>query len=169
MQEKVYENLGLIVAVGANREIGFQNRLIWRIKEDLDYFKRVTMDSHIIMGRKTYESMPKNLKGREYVVLSRDEQFLLESPKIVTRSISETLMLVEKMPKTKFWVIGGGAIYKGFLSNVSTMHITEIMDRAIQADAYFPEFNEDEWNILGEDRLLSLGKLQYKHLVLKRK
>ena len=67
------KNLGLIVAIGKNREIGYQNKLIWRIKEDLDFFKNITMNSYIIMGRTTYESLPKNLSGRKYIILSSNK------------------------------------------------------------------------------------------------
>ncbi len=69
----VRNNLDLIVAKGKNNEIGYKKDLIWRIKEDLLFFKDVTMNSYIIMGRNTYESMPKKLPGRKYIILSKNE------------------------------------------------------------------------------------------------
>lgn len=169
MEDQVYDNLGLIVAMGKNREIGYNNELIWRIKEDLNYFKKVTMDSHIIMGRKTYDSMPKNLEGRKYVVLSRDLEFHLGSPKIVTRSISETLHLVQEMESEKFFVVGGEAIYKSFLPFVHVMHITEILESFKRADAYFPEYDKNAFleNVL--DVSAKEEEVLYRRFVLTRK
>lgn len=158
-----YENLGLIVAMGRNREIGYNNDLIWRIKEDLDYFKTTTMGSYMIMGRKTYDSMPKNLPGRKYIVLSRSGDLILDSSKILHRSVEETLDFVSKSGALKFYVVGGSTIYKEFLPYVSHMHITEIDDEFSLADTYFPPFKEEEW-------LVSYGKtkdtqdnLRYRH------
>ena len=110
LQNNKYPNLGLIVAMGQKGEIGYQNDLFWRIKEDLTFFKNTTMDSYIIMGRNTYDSMPKNLKGRSYIVLSRDNKFNLESPKIVHRNVNETLSFISHEKDSKFWVVGGGII-----------------------------------------------------------
>lgn len=167
---KKYSNLGLIVATGQNREIGYQNELIWRIKEDLDFFKKITMNSYIIMGRNTYESMPKNLKGRNYIVLSRDENFILETPKIVHRNIDETLALASQDNNSKFWVVGGGIIYANFLPYVETMHITRIGDTYPEADTFFPEFNKDEWSEEVSDNLqYQENNLEYKHTVYLRK
>lgn len=70
------KNLSLIAAIGQNMELGYQNDLIWRIKEDLQFFKEKTMGTYIIMGRKTYESLPKNLPGRKYIVLTSDKNII---------------------------------------------------------------------------------------------
>ncbi len=169
-QNKQYSNLGLIVAIGQNREIGHQNKLIWRIKEDLDFFKKITMDSYIIMGRNTYKSMPKNLKGRNYIVLSRDENFSLEIPKLVHRNIDETLAFISQDSNSKFWVVGGGIIYTNFLPHVDMMHITQIDDSYSDADTFFPEFNKEEWSEeVGEDLQCSKNNVNYNHTLYLRK
>ncbi len=167
-EQKNYDNLGLIVAMGKNREIGYKNNLIWSIKEDLLFFKKVTMDSYIIMGKNTYESMPKNLKGRTYIVLSRNKDFTLEPPKIVHRSIDETLLFIDKNKKEKFWVVGGGIIYQEFLPFVSKMHITKINDSFMGADAFFPAYNSEDWYEQDSDMLYE-ENISYKHVLLKRK
>ena len=169
--KKEYANLGLIVAVGESKEIGSKNNLIWRIKEDLDFFKNVTMDSYIIMGRKTYESIPKNLLGRKYIVLSQDKYFNLETPKIINRSIDETLEFVSEKKESNFWVIGGGIIYAKFLPYVFSMHITKIHNINSEADTFFPEFNENEWQEnRGEELYCPENNVNYRHtLYLKKK
>lgn len=159
----VYENLGLIVAMGKNREIGYKNDLIWKIREDLNFFKTTTMGSYMIMGRKTYESMPKNLLGRKYIVLSRNADLILDSSKILHRDIKETLDFVSRYADERFFVVGGSSIYKEFLPYVSTMHITEIDDSFPLADAYFPSFDEIQWETLEGDTLRSENDISYKH------
>lgn len=142
---KHYPNLGLIVALGQNNEIGYQNQLIWRIKEDLNFFKNVTMNSYIIMGRVTYESMPKNLLGRKYIVLSKDPNYQTDNKIIIHHDINNLLALINQEKDSMFYVIGGGAIYSIFLPYVSLMHLTKINASYPSADAYFPIINDDDW------------------------
>ena len=163
-----YDNLGLIVARGLNGEIGYQNTLIWKIKEDLAFFKQVTMNSYIIMGRKTYESMPKNLLGRRYIILSRSKNFEFDDSKIVQHNLGDTLFCVSSNPGESFWVIGGEEIYRQFLPYVSLMHITEILDTK-QADAFFPNFSEDEFDRKNGALLNSPENISYRHSILTRK
>ncbi len=167
MSKQVYNNLGMIVAMGKNREIGYNNQLIWRIKEDLTFFKNTTMNSHVIMGRNTYNSMPKNLPGRQYIVLSQNKEYTLEKPKIVCHSPEEVLKIISSNPTENFWVIGGGVIYKIFLPNVSSLWITEIDSTFPLADTYFPAYNEQEWT---EQSCMekSENNLIFRHKCLKR-
>ncbi len=169
LQNRKYHNIELVVAMGKNGEIGYKNDLIWRIKEDLDFFKNTTMGSFMIMGRNTYNSMPKNLEGRKYIVLSRDSNFTLESPKIVYHSIDEVLSRVTQDQNSKFFVVGGGTIYKAFLPYLSTMYITQIEDTFPNADTYFPEFNENEWNQITGNLKQSEEGIKYRHIVLVKK
>lgn len=163
-----YDNLGLIVAKGLNEEIGYQNCLIWRIKEDLNFFKQITMNSYIIMGRKTYESMPKNLPGRKYIILSRNENGEFDHSKIVHHKLEETLFYISSNPEESFWVVGGGEIYRQFLPYVSLMHITEILDTQ-QADVFFPNFSEEDFVRNNGALLSSPDNISYRHSVLTRK
>lgn len=162
--------MGLIAAIAQNREIGYKKGLIYRIKEDLEFFKRITMDSYIIMGRNTYESMPRNLSKRRYIVLSRDEKFNLESPKIVHRSLEETLAFVSQERESKFWVAGGEIIYTNLLPYIDKMHITEIYAEYPNADTFFPEFNKDEWYKSEGEKLYSPeSSINYRHVLYLRK
>lgn len=169
MEEKKFKNLGLIVAIGQNREIGYQNDLIWRIREDLDYFRRVTMGSYIIMGRNTCESMPKNLSGRRYIVLSRDRNLVLDSKKILNRSVEESLEFIVSKKSEKFFVVGGSAIYKEFLPYINFMHITEIEQSFSLADAYFPDYDENDFTTLEDSGFMIEGNIEYRHRLLLRK
>ncbi len=170
VQNKHYLNMGLIAAIAQNREIGYKKELLFRIKEDLEFFKQITMDSYLIMGRTTYESMPKNLPKRKYVVLSRDKEFNLAPPKIVHRNLEETLVFVSQKKESKFWVIGGALIYNDFLPFIDKMYITEISATYPNADTFFPKFNKDEWNRnIGENLYCPENNLNYRHVLYLRR
>lgn len=166
---KIYNNLGLIVAVGQNNEIGYNNDLIWKIKEDLTFFKNVTMNSYIIMGKKTYDSMPKKLSGRTFIVLSKNQNFTLESSGYLHREVEETLSFITKKNEDYFWVIGGAMIYKQFLPYVNVMHMTKIEQTFSAADTFFPELNSNEWNLKCGEKLNSPEGIVYSHNILTRK
>ena len=138
------ENLSLIAAIGYNMEIGFNNDLIWKIPEDLRFYKNKTMGKNIIMGRKTFESMPLSaFKGRNPIVLSSkplDRYYDVN----VFNDIDSILNYVDKSNE-EFVVVGGSLIYKEFLPYVDTMYLTEILKTA-RADTFFPYFYEDEWD-----------------------
>lgn len=167
---KQYLNMGLIVAIAQNRGIGYKKELLYKIKEDLEFFKQVTMDSYLIMGRTTYESMPKNLSRRNYIVLSRDKKFNLEPPKIVHRNLEETLSFVSKERDSKFWVIGGALIYNDFLPFIYKMYITEVFTTYPNADTFFPKFNDDDWyKNAGEKLYCPENNVNYRHVLYLRK
>lgn len=147
----------LIAAIGKNYELGKDNHLIWRISEDLDFFKKITMGKKIVMGRKTFESLPKMLPGRKNIVLSRSNTIFPEEV-ILYHSLEELL----ENEKEDFVVIGGEQIYKLFLDYATRMYLTEINASEMTADAYFPKFKEEEWekNVLSEYH----EPLSYKHI-----
>lgn len=141
------KNLSLIAAIGQNRELGYNNELIWHIKEDLAFYKEMTMGKNIIMGRNTLESMPKKaLIGRKPIVLSRN---LVTGDDLVKyfNHIDDLLEVIENSDE-EFMVVGGASIYRQFLPYVDTMYLTSISDSVVKkADCYFPEFNDLDWNI----------------------
>ena len=114
--------------------------------------------------------MPKNLRGRSYIVLSRDESFYLDEPKLVHRSIEETLGFVSTNSDSLFWVIGGATIYEAFLHYVNNMKITRIDATFKMADTFFPPFNLDDWEEVSGEQLHSQDlDVSYKHLTYIRK
>lgn len=138
-------NLSLIAAIGENYELGMDNHLIWKIPEDLQFYKSMTIGKKIIMGRKTLDSMPLNaLKNRTPIVMSR-QRLEDHTSLIVYHDLESILLDIEESPN-EYMVVGGASIYEMFLPYVDTMYLTEIK-KSFTADSFFPYFNEDEWNI----------------------
>lgn len=136
------DNLTLIAAVGKNGELGRDNTLIWKLKEDMKFFKENTMGKPILMGMNTLKSLPRLLPGREHLVLTRQD-IEIEGVTIF-HDIKDVLAYVSTLPK-EVMVIGGASIYKEFLEYADTMLLTEI-DAEEKADVYFPTFDRDEWD-----------------------
>ncbi len=162
-----YANLELIVAMGENQEIGYLNDLIWRIKEDLIYFKNTTMNSYIIVGRNTFLAMPPTLKGRKYVIVTHQND--LKENYIVCNNLDEVLKLINDNPEEHFFVIGGKTIYQLLLPYVSKIHLTQIKDTFPLADTYFPPLEKDAWEEEFHDYKTSDNDLKYERLILTRK
>lgn len=154
----------LIVAVGKNNEIGKDNNLIWHIKEDLQFFKNMTINQKILMGKNTFLSFPKPLKDRKHIVISTSLE--LEDKSIeVFRSIDEFLSAY-KDTEEEIYVIGGASIYKAFLPLCEELYITEI-DNSFDADTYFPEFDKSEYD---KEELSSFEEpYKYKHMLYKKR
>ena len=122
--------LGMIVACDRNGAIGKDGDLPWKQSTDLQHFKRVTMGSNLIMGRKTWDSLPGMLPGRAHYVLSRGE---VEGVEVIA---------LDKALETEGWVIGGGEIYELFLPHVEELHRTIIDARVSDADTHFPDITD---------------------------
>lgn len=140
------ENLSLIAAIGLDNELGYNNKLIWKISEDLKFYKNMTMNKSIIMGRNTLESMPLNaLKGRIPLVLTSKK--LQNYVNVDTfDSIDKILDYVYSNPNREFMVVGGAKVYEELLPYVNTMYLTEIKKEAY-ADTFFPYYNVDDWYV----------------------
>lgn len=140
-----------ILSADANWGIGKDNKLLVSIPADMKMFREKTIGNVVIMGRKTLESFPKGLplKDRVNIVLSTKGE-ASGNGEIVVRSVEEAINEAEKYPDKKVFVIGGGSIYKQFLPYVDTAYVTKI-DHAYEADAFFPNLDEDEeWEIAEE-------------------
>ncbi len=133
--------ISIIVAMDRNRLIGNNNQLPWHLPADFAHFKSVTMGKPIIMGRKTYESIGKPLPGRTNIVLSRNTETQFEG----TVCVSNFEDAVAVVPDVKeIMIIGGSTIYEMLLPIVNRMYITYV-DAEFKGDAWFPEFNESQW------------------------
>ena len=134
--------ISMIASVGKNMELGKNNNLIWHFKEDMKFFKETTMGHKVIMGRKTYESLPGNLPGREMIVISTKT---VDGDVIFFNDINS---IVDKYNNSKeeIFIIGGASIYKEFLPYASKIYLTEICAEDLAADTFFPTFNKDDWN-----------------------
>lgn len=138
------DNVSIIVAVAKNGAIGLNNELLYRLPNDLRRFKALTTGHTIIMGRKTFESLPKGaLPNRRNIVLSRQEGLHFENAECY-RSIDEALMQCDYTEDV--YIIGGGELYKQTLGLAKRIHLTLVDDVPAEADAFFPELNLEEWD-----------------------
>ena len=133
--------LAIIVAMAKNRAIGIDNTLPWRIPADMQHFKRLTMGHHLIMGRKTFESIGRPLPGRTTMVVSRDRSLKIDGC-AVAHSLTEAIGACAADPQV--FVVGGADIYAQALGLADKLYITEIQQDVI-GDAWFPEYNKSEW------------------------
>ena len=139
--------LHLIVAHARNKVIGRENQLPWHLPEDLKHFKRTTLGKPVIIGRKTWESLPKALPGRLNVVITRQADFVAEGATVVS-TIEEALAMVKDMPDA--FIMGGAQIYRQTMDLVKVAHIT-VINSDIEGDAYFEGFNEADWTLAEEE------------------
>ena len=138
-------NISIIAAIGNKREIGLNNDLIWKISEDLQNFKKITMGHFIVLGRRTYESIGKNLVGRNLIILTSDPYYQAKDCKVAT-SIDEAIFFAKQAGETELMVCGGAKVYKDFLSRAGKMYLSRV-DYEGEADTYFPEFEENKWRV----------------------
>ena len=132
--------LTIIVATDSARGIGIENRLPWRLPEDLAHFKRVTTGHPIIMGRKTFESIGRPLPGRQNIVVSRDPAWHLSG---IESAASLPAAIALTTGKDAF-IIGGAEIYKQALPLCDRLIVTEI-DKVFDCDTFFPEIDASHW------------------------
>ena len=143
----VLPNLNMIAAAGNNLELGYQNRLLCHLPKDLKRFKEITSGHTVLMGDRTWESLPvKPLPNRKNLVLTLNRDADYKNCQLLY-SMEEALEVLAKEPKA--FIIGGATVYKLFLPYTQTLYLTRMLSD-FQADAFFPAFNEDEW-ILKED------------------
>lgn len=132
----------MIAAIGKNRELGKDNDLIWHFKEDMKYFREHTTGHTILMGRKTFDSLPKVLPNRHHIVISHSNPELPEDVDLF-HSLDAFFKAYQDKDE-EIYVIGGAQMYTQFLPYADCLLLTEIEDEAT-ADVYFPDFNKDEY------------------------
>lgn len=135
--------ISIIVAIDRQRAIGFENKLLFWLPADLKRFKQLTTGNTIVMGRKTFESLPKGaLPNRRNIVLSRNPKTQFENAEVYS-SMNEVLAHCPE--DAHIYVIGGESIYRQTIDIADELCITEIDAQAPQADAYFPEIDPKIW------------------------
>ena len=139
--------ISLIAAIGKNNAIGVGGKLPWNLPDDLKRFKEITKGHCVIMGRKTYESIGRLLPERKNIIITRNKEYKIDGA-IIVSSIEEALK--ECGGDNEPFVIGGGEIFKIALPYANKMYLTRV-DTKIPADAFFPEWNPDEWKILSKE------------------
>lgn len=134
--------LSIIVAMARNRVIGINNTLPWHLPADLKHFRTLTMGHHIVMGRKTYESIGKPLPGRTSVVVTRNTAY--SAPGVIAVNSLESAISACG-GDSEIFVIGGAELYLQAIARADRIYLTEI-DADIDGDAHFPEFSRTEWH-----------------------
>jgi len=140
-----------IVAMSANRVIGNDGDIPWRISEDFKFFKNTTMGCAIIMGRKTFESIGRPLPGRLNIVITRNPDYKAEG---ITAfgSVDDAVAYVKKHAdewKDEIFIVGGGEIYKQTLPKTDRIYLTEV-HRKIEGDTFYPAVDTDEFDLIKE-------------------
>jgi len=140
-----------------NNVIGINNTLPWHIPQDLKRFKSLTMGNPIVMGRKTFDSIGRPLPGRKNIVITRNEDSIIEGVEIVN-SINSLLALIKD--EEHVFVIGGEQIYKIFLDHATHLYVTEV-DSDVVGDAHFPKLSTSQWKEVGREKLVSKDDLHF--------
>lgn len=137
--------LNLIVAKAKDNAIGKNGKIPWNIPEELQYFKEITVNSVVIMGRKTYESIGHPLSQRINIVISNTKKYSGENLYIVS-SLNDALELANRYNKEVF-IIGGERLYKETIDIVDKMYITEVFIDVKEADTFFPAIDNSKYDI----------------------
>ena len=131
----------LVAALARNRVIGRDNHLPWHLPADLAHFKRLTLDKPIVMGRRTWESLPGLLPRRTHIVVSRDRSYRAPGAFVVD-SPETALAAAGAVPEVM--VVGGAALYASLLPSARRMELT-LLEAEIEGDAWFPEWDPEQW------------------------
>lgn len=136
-----------IAAAAENNALGKDNQLVWHLPNDFKRFKQLTTNHYIILGRKTFESFPKPLPNRTHVIITRNKNYKAEGC-IIVNSIEEALKIVPKNEDA--YIIGGAEIYKQSIHLSNKIELTRV-HTTCEADAFFPEINPQEWQLINEE------------------
>lgn len=148
------------MAKAKNNVIGKDNQLIWKLSSDLKIFKKLTTGHHIIMGRKTYESVGKPLPNRTSIVITRNKDFELPDGHYVFHSLQDAVQFCISKNLEQVYVIGGAEIYRQSLSICDELIVTEV-DATPDGDVYFPDIESDKWKITSREHFKKDEKNEY--------
>ena len=140
--------VSLVVAAANNHVIGKDNQLLWKLPNDMRFFKNITWGMPVIMGRKTYESLASPLPGRKNIVLSR--QSLQSEGAIVVKSLDDALFLAKQMDVKEAMVIGGGEIYRLAWEKARRIYLTRV-DAEPEGDTLFPVIDPNQWILVRQE------------------
>jgi dihydrofolate reductase len=159
--------ISIIVAIADNYAIGKNNDLLWHIPEDLKRFKRLTTGHTIIMGKKTYESLPKRpLPNRRSIIITDDPSDHFEGC-VTVNSIDEAMAHCD--PSEENFIIGGASLYRQFLPFTDRLYLTTV-HKPFEGDVFFPEIEFSEWNLLTKEDFLpdEHNDFSYSNLIYER-
>ncbi len=154
--------ISLIVAQASNGCIGKDGGLPWHIPEDLKHFRQCTTGKTVLMGRKTWESLPEKhrpLAGRKNIVITRDQSFIAEGA-TVFHSLEEAL---NALKNEDVWILGGAEIFKQSLPLAERIELTQI-HVPYEGDAFFPEISQEAWSIIKEEKHDGYSFITYRRI-----
>jgi dihydrofolate reductase len=160
--------ISIIAAVSEDLGIGKDNKLLWHIPEDLKRFKKLTFGKTVIMGKKTWESLPKKpLSGRKNIVITDIPGECIDYT-VTAYSVDDALSKCEK--EEEVFIIGGGSIYRQFMPLADRLYITQVNKKA-PADVYFPKIEPKKWEIIGKEDFISgdAGDIPYTYIIYSKK
>ncbi|MCI4648279.1 dihydrofolate reductase [Phaeodactylibacter sp.] len=137
--------LSAIVAIDKNSVIGKDDDIPWHLPADLKYFKRRTLNHHIIMGRKTFESIGRPLPKRTNIIVTRNP-FFVASNCLVAGSLQEAIDLARNNGEDEAFIIGGGTIYEQAMPIIDRLYLTEVDTTVEGGEVFFPEVNAAIWS-----------------------
>lgn len=158
--------LSLIVAINENYVIGKDNKLPWHISEDLKRFKKLTTGKTLVMGRKTFESLPGILPNRKHIIITKNMNYTYDNDNVeIVHNINDILKY--KDSEDEVFIIGGGKIYAEFLPYCEKLYLTKVHSNQT-GDTYFPKFDINNYKII-ENEDLESNNIKYSFLTLKLK
>lgn len=154
--------IAIITAVGKNNVIGIDHKLPWDVPEDLLHFKKMTMGHPMIMGRKTFESLPGLLPGRPHWVISRNPEWQAAGARVFA-SLDAAIAEGEAQSHSQVFIIGGAEVYRQSLGLADSLYLTEVA-LSPDGDAYFPEFSKEEWKETNREYGLSQTQFEGQYI-----
>lgn len=152
---KKFPKLSAIVAVSRNGAIGLKGGLPWRLSSDLKLFKAYTLGKPVLMGRKTWESLPFPLPGRPNLVLSRNKDYYTPSAEVFTSlkdMVGRGFEIAGEQDLEEVMLIGGATLYERLIDHVDRLYASEV-HADIKGDAFFPQLEEEDWEMVHEERV----------------
>lgn len=153
--------ISAIVAMAKNNVIGKNNDIPWYLPADLKYFKKTTLGHHILMGRKSYQSIGRPLPKRTNIIVTRDPYFI-SSNCLVARTIEEGLEMAFNNDEKECFIIGGGTIYSQTSALWDKLYLTQV-DLEIEGDVYFPKIDFSKWTLESQKDMLADEKNPYNY------
>jgi len=164
--KRIRPTISLIAAMAKNRVIGINNKMPWHLPADLRHFKALTVGKPIIMGRKTWESLPGLLPDRPHIVVTRDADYQAEGCQVV-HSIDEALTAAGDVPEVM--IVGGADFYSAMLPQADRLYLT-LVETTVEGDAFFPDYRPAEWQLVAQEEHAADEKnpFPYRFLTLER-
>lgn len=153
-----------IVATAQNNVIGKDGQIPWYLPADLRFFKQTTLNHHVIMGRRSFESIGRPLPKRTNIIITRD-LFFTATGCVVAHSIEEALRIARDNGETEAFIIGGGEIYKQSMHYWDRLYLTRV-DARVEGDAFFPQIDIDDWEIIASESHTADEKNEYDYTFL---